>query len=42
MLVVRGVNLKTGSYFAMEIRGLAKHILGNKGEPRRIGEKGRR
>ena len=28
------------SCFAMETRGLAKHILGNKDEPHGIGEKG--
>ena len=40
MLVVGEMNLITESCFAMEIRGSAKHILGNKDEPRDNRRKG--
>ena len=39
-LVVGEMNLITESCFAMEIRGSAKHILGNKDEPYGIKQKG--
>ena len=38
--VARGVNPIRQFYFAMEIRELGKHTLGNMNEPRRVEEKG--